>query len=446
MMIKKVREYIKEHCMIREREKIVVGISGGADSVCLLFVLLELQKEWDLKLEAVHIHHGIRGADADADERFVRRLCENENVVLHVFHENVKEMAKELGMSEEEAGREIRRKHFVEVLKQTHANKIALAHHMNDSAETVLWNLCRGSKLRGLGGISPKEDVWIRPLLCAERWEIEEFLKEREIPYCIDETNMSDHYTRNKIRNHVLPYLENQVNKKSVLHIQETAKRMQEIALFMEEETKKYMESCLVKEKKDVCFLNLLKFSEVPGVLKTEIIYSILCDVAGHRKDIESRHVNMILELCEKQVGRKCDLPYGMCAIRSYDGIKIYPEHYENHFHEEKPDCKIRLLKKEEGTKTFPQNTYTKWFDYDIIKRTVEIRHRKPGDYIVIDRLGRKQKLKQYFINEKIPREIRDQIWLAADGDQIMWIIGYRQSQAYQITEKTKHVLEIQFY
>ena len=108
--------------------------------------------------------------------------------------------------------------------------------------------------------------------------------------------------------------------------------------------------------------------------------------------------------------------------------------------HEEKPDCKIRLLKKEEGTKTFPQNTYTKWFDYDIIKRTVEIRHRKPGDYIVIDRLGRKQKLKQYFINEKIPREIRDQIWLAADGDQIMWIIGYRQSQAYQITEKTKHV------
>ena len=137
-------------------------------------------------------------------------------------------------------------------------------------------------------------------------------------------------------------------------------------------------------------------------------------------------------------------MPYGLEAMRSYEGLYIREKKQEEK--EEKPVFQMRILKKDVETVTFSQKNYTKWFDYDIITNTVKIRHREPGDYIVIDKEGRTQKLKQYFINAKIPREERDGIWLAADGSEIMWIAGYRQSQAYQVTDKTKRILEISIY
>lgn len=438
--------------MLERKERIIAGVSGGADSICLLFMLLELKKEFDYELIAVHVNHGLRGESARADEAYVKEVCEEKGVKLFVFHEDVKEYAKKQGISLEDAGRQVRRNCFQKVFEAENADKIALAHHQNDNAETVIWNLCRGSGLRGMGGISPKNGIWIRPLLCLDRGEIESYLENRGISYCTDETNLENDYTRNRIRNDLIPYMETHLNVRTVEHINECAGQLRMIREYMEEETQKYLSVCTDTEAPGRIILRKDAFMEVPDILKTWVIHEILCRTARERRDISSVHVKMVQKLLEYQVGRKAELPYGTEVSRCYEGLcfraakttLFCPGDKKNPKAEEV--CRMRVFDKNTKTATFPQKIYTKWFDYDIIKNAVKIRHREPGDYIVIDKSGRTQKLKQYFINEKIPREVRQDIWLAADGHEILWIVGYRQSQAYQITERTKKILEIEFY
>lgn len=235
-MYQKVKAYVKKWHMLQKEDSVIAGISGGADSVCLLFMLLKLQKELGFALMAVHVNHGIRGAEAERDEAYVKRLCRQWNVRLKVYRENVPAYAKEHGMTEEEAGRDIRRTCFCKVLKEWGGTKIALAHHENDNVETLLWNLCRGTGIRGLGGIAPVNDVWIRPLLCVKRREIESYLKKRGISYCTDTTNADRRYMRNRIRMDVIPYLEDCVNTESVSHMGKTMERMYELEQYILEE------------------------------------------------------------------------------------------------------------------------------------------------------------------------------------------------------------------
>lgn len=447
-MYQKVKAYVNEHHMLCERDKVIIGVSGGADSICLLFMLLELQKEIDFSLVAVHVNHGIRAESADADEKYVREICEHNEVELFCFHENVKEYAKSTGTTEEEAGRNLRRNIFEKVLLKQNGTKIALAHHKNDNVETFLWNLCRGTGLKGLGGILPVNGVYIRPLLCLKREEIENYLQGNNTIYCIDETNLQDGYTRNRLRNRVIPYLEEQVNAQSVNHIAETIENIRIFNEYIEKEVEKYVRSCVLYEN-NKCTINKKEYEKIPEVFRKKLVHECLVQIAGLRKDIEACHIRSVEELIFKQVGKSIDLPYGLRALRIYEGIQLY-SHMESakvdkDAQEIMPGVKIRVFERTSEMVTFPENPYTKWFDYDIIKRTVKIRHRESGDYIVIDKRGRTQKLKQYFINEKIPQNIRDQIWLIADGQEIMWIVGYRQSNGYQITEKTTKIMEICF-
>ena len=443
-MIEKIKAYVGKYHMLEKGDIVLAGVSGGADSICLLFILLKLKSELGFEIAAVHIHHGLRGESANRDERYVREVCEKENVELFVYHEDVRGYAKTHKLTLEEAGRKVRRERFTEVMRQQGGTCIALAHHKNDNAETVLWNLCRGTGLKGLGGISPKNGVWIRPLLCLERLEIESYLKKRGISYCTDETNLEEEYTRNRIRNCVLPYLEENINEKAVLHIAACASKLQGIDIYIEEEIKKYVKECTKREEDGRIIVVKELYEKVPDALKSGALHDIICSASGRSKNIEDVHVKILQELLERQVGRRVDLPYGLEAMRSYEGLYIREKKQEEK--EEKPVFQMRILKKDVETVTFSQKNYTKWFDYDIITNTVKIRHRKPGDYIVIDKEGRTQKLKQYFINTKIPRELRDSIWLVADGKEIIWIVGYRQSQAYQVTDHTDRILEISIY
>jgi len=191
------------------------------------------------------------------------------------------------------------------------------------------------------------------------------------------------------------------------------------------------------------------EYENIPEVFRKNIIHESLAQMAGRKKDIEACHIQSVEELLDKQVGKKVDLPYGIQAVRIYEGVELgvckEKSKADESIQESLPEVKIRVFDRTPEMATFPEKPYTKWFDYDIIKCTVKIRHRESGDYIVIDKNGRTQKLKQYFINEKIPQNIRDQIWLVADGQEIMWIVGYRQSKGYQITEKTTKIMEICF-
>lgn len=445
-MYQKVKAYIQKYRMLRMQDRVVTGVSGGPDSICLLFVLKELQKELDLSILAVHVHHGIRGACADADEKFVETVCREWGVEFRSVHRRVPEYAREHGQSVEEAGRNIRRAVFEEICREWEGTRIALAHHRDDNAETLIWNLCRGCGLRGLGGIAPVEGRYIRPLLCAGKREIESYLGKRGISYCTDETNLEDHYTRNRIRNRVIPYLEREVNARSVDHMSDTMEQMRELCAYIEGEMARYEKFCVEYPAQPAlrACIRSEKYEEVPPALRRYLLREVLCRLAGRRKDIEEIHEQLLEELFGKQTGRMLDLPYGMHARRCYEGIEIWRGEAAKEPEERRPVLRKRVFGRPEGPLRFPVTPYTKWFDYDIIKNTVKIRHREPGDYIVIDSRGGRQKLKQYFINNKIPQEERDRIWLAADGNEILWIIGGRQSQAYQVSDRTRRILEIE--
>lgn len=442
-MYEKVKAYVEKYAMLNESDRVIVGISGGADSVCLLCVLQKLREEYGFSMIGVHVNHGLRGADADADETYVARICERAGIPLEIYRVDVKQVSLERGLSAEEAGREVRREAFEKAMKKYVGTKIALAHHMNDNAETVLLNMMRGTGLKGMAGIRPVNGVYIRPLLGLQRNEIEKYLIENQISYCIDQTNLEDIYTRNRIRNHVVPYMEQHVNEKSVLHIHQLSEQMSDLREYIEAKVMESYGRCVLQEES--CKLDISKFQKEDKALKPYILKKLLCAAAGREKDIDAVHVHLLEKLMEQQTGRQVSLPYGMTAVKSYDSLIIGRDSFSEKENKEKNEPKIsmRVFECDKLPDSFPQSPYTKWFDYDIIKNAVVMRNRESGDYITIDDKGNTQKIKKYFVNAKIPKEQRESVLLAADGNHIMWIVGYRQNQAYQVSEHTKRILEI---
>ena len=452
-MVKKVAAFVAEYEMIKEQDRVIAGISGGADSVCLLLMLLELRKNISFDIVAVHVNHGLRGDEALRDEHYVKVLCENYQIPLEIYHKDVELFAQKRKKSLEEAGRYARIEAFQQAVAKYKGTKIALAHHMNDNAETMLMNLARGSGLAGLTGIRPVNGITIRPLLCLERQEIESFLVSRKISYCTDVTNGSDDYTRNRIRNHVLPFLEREVNEKTVSHMADTAEQILKIWEYMEEETEIYYKKVVEKTEKGL----LIKKSEymgIPEVFQGPLLKLVLKKMAQREQDIHRIHILSLDELMEKQTGRKINLPYGIVAERCYEGIRILNEEKK----EEHIVCEVIDFERESGLHINDQvfsfeilktdarqeeKVYTKYFDYDIIKRTITLRTRRAGDYITIDGEGRKQKLKSFFINEKIPQEERDHILLLAEGSHVLWVIGYRRGHAYYVGPNTEKIVKI---
>lgn len=452
-MVKKVAAFVAEYEMIKEQDRVIAGISGGADSVCLLLMLLELRKNISFDIVAVHVNHGLRGDEALRDERYVEGLCKNYQIPLEIYHKDVELFAQKRKQSLEEAGRYARIEAFQQAVAKYKGTKIALAHHMNDNAETMLMNLARGSGLAGLTGIRPVNGITIRPLLCLERREIESFLASRKISYCTDKTNSSDDYTRNRIRNHVLPFLEREVNEKTVSHMADAAEQILKIWEYMEEETEIYYKK--VVEKKERGFLiKKSEYIKLPEVFRGTLLKMVLKKMAQREQDIHRIHILNLDELMEKQTGRKIDLPYGIVAERCYEGIRVLnAEKKEEHI-----VCEVIDFEQESGLHINDQvfsfeiqktdarqeeKVYTKYFDYDIIKRTITLRTRRAGDYITIDGEGRKQKLKSFFINEKIPQEERDRILLLAEGSHVLWVIGYRRGHAYYVGPNTEKIVKI---
>lgn len=349
-MLQKVREYVREWNMLQGGDHVIAGISGGADSMCLALMLLTLQKETGFSLTAVHVNHGLRGDIADSDEAFVKDFCAANNIPCRCYHADVGDVARKKRQSTEEAGRDIRRECFKKALDESGGNKIALAHHQNDNAETFLLNLARGTGLKGLCGIHPVRGNIIRPLLCLQRHEIEEYLAAVGADYRQDMTNQSDDYTRNRIRNHVIPYLEKEINAKAVAHMQETMERLHEANEFMEEQVGFYYRQCVKKicgnpgqeadaeaageegretdakqkERSGCCYLlDEEGYNSVPRTLRPLLIRRILAKLAGREKDLMAVHIRQTGELMAKQAGRRLNLPYGIEAKRAYRGIEF---------------------------------------------------------------------------------------------------------------------------
>ena len=346
-MINKIKQYISKYNMLEKGDQIIVGVSGGADSVCLFHVLTELSESYGLTLYVIHVNHGIRGEEADRDEEFVRSLCKERGVSFTAVCKDIPFMAKAQGLSLEEAGRITRYEVFNQYLNAYKCNKIAIAHNKNDNAETILFNLFRGSALTGLTGINPVRDNIIRPLLCLERQEIEAYLSNRSAGYLDDSTNFTLDYTRNKIRHGILKNAA-EVNKQAISHISRAGDSLMEVGAFVEKMTLKAMERVLVRgdnvkrnlPKKDVYSSDNnteIKEAALQGkvqllteellkediVIQKELVRKALSFLSGSLKDLEAVHVTAVLDLVSKQTGKRVNLPYGITAVKEYNHISL---------------------------------------------------------------------------------------------------------------------------
>jgi len=445
--------------MIEPKDKILVGVSGGADSVCLLFLLYKLSVVMDFEVFAVHVNHQIRET-APRDEAFVKELCERFNVSCFVESVPVLEIAKKQGISVEEAGRQVRFDAFAKYKKALRADKIALAHHKDDQAETVLFHLCRGCGVDGIQGIKPVRQDVIHPLLCVDRREIEDYLAKEKLTFVTDETNLLTEYSRNVLRHEVLPVLEERICKGSSAHIARTADISREAVDYLNRQTMQVFERTVSVEQEGF-LVNEMLFTEHAYIQKS-VILEVLSKAAGSRKDISSVHIESVVSLFGSRTGSKINLPYGLMAEKGYEGIRIIKVKSISANHEECyeqlildadtnsgeynfPDgtkLLLRVFEAEENMEV-PQKTYTKWFDYDKIKKSLVLRTRQTGDYIYVAE-GQRQTVKAYMINAKIPAAFRNEIPMIADGNHVLWMIGHRISSFYKITNQTKRVLEVE--
>ncbi|MCR5686942.1 MAG: tRNA lysidine(34) synthetase TilS [Lachnospiraceae bacterium] len=503
IIYEKVVGYIKENHLINPGDTIVEGLSGGADSVCLFLMLEEYKKELGFNTVAVHVHHGIRKKTADKDQKFVEKLCASAGVELKTYRKDIPLICKITKETEEECGRRIRYEIFDEVCSQYENAKIAVAHHMNDQAETVIFRIIRGSGIKGLTGMEAKRDNIIRPLLCIKREEIEEYLKEADQDYRTDETNSTLEYSRNYIRKKIIPKFET-VRKNAVEHINALSGEAADINRFMEKKAAELLDEASKEADRKYITKGLSRKFKADVLMDAEPILlkfavrALISESGVSIKDVTRSHIDALCELIAKPKSGEISLPKGTTVVKESGIVYIKPkEGFNGEIHEivnvkeNRPDpiapvsvqlsdrtapepsagfaqnvssdefyypvtgegnyalpdgsiVTCRIINEFE-TDEIPDDTYTKWMDYAKMSDDLCLRTRKTGDYLVINKNGNEGNLKNYMINEKIPKSERDSVPLLASGSKIYWVIGHRISEDVKVTEGTNMVIEFSY-
>lgn len=447
---KKVSSYIEENELLPHESTVIVGLSGGADSVCLFDILNSIKNEYKIDIKAVHVHHGIRGKSADEDVSFVKKLCDKEGVDCKVVYADIPKLAAIDGKTIEECAREERYKILRDEASAFEKSFIAVAHHIDDQAETVIFRMLRGTGVKGLGGMKPRNGIIIRPLLCLSKNEILSYLTERKLEYCTDETNYDDKYARNNIRHNILPIAKEIVSESS-LHIAELAKEASMVEDFMEEYCDNIYRKAVSDNGLDISVLNSQK-----EIVSRYVIRIHLENVIHSLKDISRENVNAVYSLISKDGYKEINLPYGFIACKQgnyliidkkqsdekeeFDVLLDFPGRVDM------PDgrkLKIEVASKKEED-SIPQSLYTKWLDYDKISAGARLRHPQDGDYLVIDSAGSTKSLRRYMIDEKISKPCRDKLLVIATDEKVHWVIGYRISEDVKITEKTNKIVKFE--
>lgn len=449
-MLQTVADTIAAHHMLKDCRNLIVGISGGADSVCLLSVLSAYiqQNHLPIQITAAHVNHGLRGEAADADEATVIQLCEAWNIPLQIKRYQVSDLAKERGISVEMAGRDVRYSFFQELADALPDCKIAVAHNRDDRAETILWNVIRGTGLDGLKGIPYVRERVIRPLLDVSKEEIRAYCKENSLPVCEDATNWETDYTRNKIRLELLPYMED----KFQTNVTEKILRLSDNVLpdedFLQKQAQQAYASCVKQAVLDrKAFLQLHPAMQI----------RVLKQFCGQQ--LEQVHLNRLLQFVkEATTGKRLSLPGNRDAMMQYDMLLLQkaPEKVAqtSFFHEaegtfilEKPGIKV-TCEVQQGSDACPNlsnKSRTQVFDYDLLmkacgleKHTLCVRTRMEGDWIRPWKGNGRKSLKKFFIDEKIPWETRNVVPLLTLGQEVLWVVGHRRCEDYLPSEDTK--------
>lgn len=432
---------IEKYGMLEKDDTVVVGLSGGADSVCLLHSLLSLREKYNLTVVAAHINHGIRGDEAKRDEDFCIALCKKLKTDIRVFHADIPELSKQRKLGEEECGRVVRYEFFKSVAGEK--GKIATAHNLNDNAETVLLNITRGTGNRGMCGIPAVRDNIIRPLLETSRQEIEQYCMENGLDYVTDSTNLSCDYSRNKIRNGVMPVLR-EINPSVINAFARLIAASNEDENYFVKAVEGIYPVCV---KDDKIIENEL--SVLDRAIKTRVIALFLKQHTS--SDVSSKHIDDVLAI----VGTgKTLYTVGAITLRSRNGlIEIVNKQEVNDFEQpvscssgtyKIPGATVKIQKTDiKDLQNLNKEVLDNCVDCDKINTTLTLRNRRSGDAVRLARRKVTKTLKKLFNEDGIEPEKRDLISVLASGDEIVWVEGYGASEKYHADKNSDTVILI---
>ena len=458
MVFEKVLSTIDKHNLIEDGDKIVLGISGGPDSVCLLHILNRLKEKLNIELYAAHMNHQIRGIEAQKDALYVADLCDKMGITYFVKSIDVPKYCSDNSLSIEEGARKLRYEMFHEIKQKTKSNKIAIGHNLNDQAETVLMRIMRGTGLQGLRGIEyVRENGIIRPLLDVERKEIEDYCEVHNLNPRIDESNLENIYTRNKIRLELIPYMKDNFNTNLIESIVRMSNNLRSDSDYIESDAEeKFKDICKVSS--DSVEVDINSFKKLHNAIKVRVLRKGIKSILGDTNFIDQKHIDDVMEFeSESKINKMLTLPRGVFVYRRKNSIlitttEIVEEDIEFSYNiPSNGFVKIKEINAIIETQTMTIDRYkngkvdkmSRGFDFNKIKGGIVIRNRQQGDKIKL--AGGTKKLKDLFIDLKIPREERCKIPVIADEDGILQVGEYKSSENYKIDENTKEVLKIIF-
>ena len=464
-LTERVLRYIREQQLVSRRQKLVVAVSGGADSVCLLHVLVELREALGLKLHVAHLDHRLRGEASAADARYVADLACQLEVPATIESRDVKSYQTEHRLSPEEAAREVRYTFLSEVAASCGADRVAVGHTVDDHIETILMHLVRGTGTRGLRGLQPtgrwparsKRLTVIRPLLMISRLETEDYCGQYRLTPRIDASNLSLTPLRNRIRQQLVPLLQsyNPQVKEALLRV---ARIATDDVSFLEKEADRKWRNIAREEEKAVT-LDRGKFLRLPIALQRQLLRISIEKLLGSLKDIETRHIEGLLSSLHKPAGRKISLPAGLQFTIEYDryllsahpaALSPFPP-FSGEFALKVPgetrlpgwQVGASFVDREEMNE--PDSGFTAYFDYAKTGNRLTVRNRRAGDRFQPLGMSRTKKLGIFMIDSRIPGAWRQRVPIVCSPEHILWVVGWRLDERVKVTADTRQVLRLEF-
>ena len=416
----------------------VAAVSGGPDSVAMLHVILELIKGWEVAIHVAHLNHMFRGAQSDEEADFVQQLAGSYGLLCTVEKHDVPAYIRQTGYSPEEAARNVRYRFLRSLAQDVGANGILTAHHADDQAETVLLHLIRGSGLEGVAAISPKEGDLCRPLLEITKEDILSYCRVNKLEYRIDQSNQETNYMRNKIRLRLVPELKG-YNPRVVQALARTADICRAENEFLDGLTGEHLNDLGFGEEKSIDFK---KLSLLHPALQRRVVRRAYEVMIGKQEGLDFHHTEKVLNL---STGKELCLPGGIYVRRNYDRL-IEPAELKIPGQVKIPEIGVVV---QAEIRNWPDERFIRKkniavFNTDILKESLLIRTRRRGDRFQPRGGKGTKKLKDYFIDEKIPRGERDRVLLLISGEQIVWVIGHRPSQQFLVKDNDKKAVVIQ--
>ena len=420
--LEKVRNYIRQHHLLEEGARVLVGLSGGPDSVCLARILDSL----GYGVVAVHCNFHLRGDESQRDEQFVVSLCQQMGWELHRVDFDTQTYAQHRKISIEMAARELRYEHFRSLLHDTQAHVIAVGHHQDDNIETLLLNAVRGTGIRGLCGMQPRNNDVVRPLLCLTRQEILAHLADIQQNYVTDHTNLEDAYARNKVRLDVLPLLEH-INPGAMKNLASTQENLAEVMKVYQQAMQQSLAECVEQRANGEIYIHIAKLQSHPSPIS--ILHETLSPLGFNKAQME----DMLHTLHESG---KVFTAEGRRALVDRQHIIVEAAHYPMPaIHQEVVDVQDLHMQKD------PSHAY---LDADKLHGELTLRTPRTGDTFAPFGMGGKRKLLSDFLtDQKLTLFEKEHQPLLMDGDEIVWVVGRRSSELYRVDEHTKRVLQL---